>query len=48
MGAQIVLYEVTGKEAYKQTIKTNVNNMMSGPFTPGEFKIKHFIVFTLF
>ena len=37
MGAQIVLYEVTGKEAYEQTIKTNVNNMISGPFTPGEF-----------
>ena len=36
MGAQILLYEVTGKEIYKNTVRTNVNEMISsGPYTPG-------------
>ena len=36
LGAQIVLYEVSGKWKYKNTIETNVNAMRSnGPYTPG-------------
>ena len=36
MGAQILMYEVTGKTSYKSTVQTNVNGMKdSGPYTPG-------------
>jgi len=37
MGAQIVLYEITGKASYKTTVQNNVSQMKSsGPYTPGK------------
>jgi hypothetical protein len=39
MGAQIVMYEATGKSSYKTTVQQNVAGMISsGPYTPGIFK----------
>ena len=46
MGAQIVLYEVTGKSSYKTTVQNNVNGMKSsGPYTPGKINIIFFILY---
>lgn len=36
MGAQIVMYELTGKSSYRQTISNNVAGLINdGPYTPG-------------